>query len=130
MLVRKKISTKKLAIYISIIFFMISGAGFMLFKNKKLAVSKSTDVNLPTVFNNSAPAATPVVFKDNALGIGEVNNQTAAGPGQALDINKFNQSGGFNLDIFSSDKFKNLRANVFIIKESPELGKKNPFKPN
>jgi len=119
MLVQKKISIKKLAIYIFIIFFMISGTGFILYQNKKLTTRRSTNLNIPIVFNNSATAAPATA-----------NNQSAAGPGQALDINKINQSGGLNLNIFSSDKFKNLRKNTFIIKEQPELGKRDPFKPN
>lgn len=41
-----------------------------------------------------------------------------------------NQRGGLDLNIFFSDKFKNLRANMLIIKEPPEVGKRNPFKPN
>lgn len=73
---------------------MLGGAGFMLYKNKKLATSESTDVNLP------------------------------------LGINNNNQSAGFNLNIFSSAKFKNLRENSLIIKEPPETGKRDPFKPN
>lgn len=116
MLVRKKILIKKLAIYLAIIFFMLGGAGFMLYLNKKLAANKSTNVNSPIVFNNSAPAA--------------ANNQAAAEPSQVLDTNKLNQSGGFNLNIFSSDKFKNLRASTLLIKERSEVGKRDPFKPN
>ena len=98
---------------------MISGVGFMLYKNKKPTVSQSINVNLPTMFNNQTPAA-----------IIGTNNQAAAGISQVSDINKINQDGGFNLNIFSSDKFKNLLANTFIIKESPATGKRNPFKPN
>jgi hypothetical protein len=119
MLVQKKISTKKLAVYISIIFFMISGAGFMLYQNKKLAVRKLKNINAPIVFNNSAFVA-PVA----------VDNKTGAEPTQNLDMSKINQSGSLDLNIFSSDKFKDLRANTFFIKEQPEMGKRDPFKPN
>lgn len=120
MLVLKKISIKKLAIYISIIFLMASGTGFMLYQNKKLTIRKPADINAPAVFNNYAPAA----------GTGEINDQAAVEPDQVSDISKINQSGGLDLSIFSSDKFKNLRENIFIVKEQPEVGKKNPFKPN
>lgn len=111
MLVQKKISAKKSAIYIFIIFFMMSGAGFMLYQNKKLAARPLTNVNQPVSFNNAAPEAA----MSEASQASAINNK---------------QSGGLNLDIFSSDKFKNLRANVFIVKEPPEVGKRNPFKPN
>lgn len=130
MLVQKKISTKKLVISILIIFFMICGTGFMLYQNKKLTTRKLTNVNAPIVFNNSVPAAPAAAQEDNALGTGGVDNQAAAEPSQILDINKASQSGGLNLNIFSSDKFKNLRANTSIIKEQIEVGKRDPFKPN
>ncbi len=129
MLVQKAISTKKLAISIAIIFFMIGGTGFMLYQNKKLTANKSAKVNAPMVFNNAVPGA-GATASSSALGAGGVNNQAAAEPGQALNINKINQGGGLNLNIFSSDKFKNLRANTFLIKEQPEVGKRDPFKPN
>lgn len=48
-------------------------------------------------------------------------------PSEAIDNN---QRGGLDLNIFFSDKFKNLLANMLIIKEPPEVGKRNPFKPN
>lgn len=119
MLVQKKISTKKLAVSLTIIFFMIGGTGFMLYQNKNLTANKSANINAPIVFNNSAPAVAATA-----------NNQAVAEPSQTIDINKINQSGGLNLNIFSSDKFKNLRANMFFIKERPEMGKRDPFKPN
>lgn len=123
MLVQKAISTKKLAISVAIILFMISGTGFMLYQNKKLTTNKPTNVNAPMVFNNAVTGAvTPVV--------GAPATGAAAGTGQALDMSKLNQAGGLNLSIFASDKFKNLRANTFLIKEPPEVGKRDPFKPN
>jgi len=125
MLVQKAISTKKLAISIAIIFFMICGTGFMLYQNKKLTTNKSTNVNAPMVFNNFMPSAGAIAPKSDAAPAGG-----AIDSGQAVDANKINQSGGLNLNIFSSDKFKNLRANTFLIKEQPEVGKRDPFKPN
>lgn len=110
---------KKLATYISIIFLMVCGTGFMLYQNKKLTAYKPTNINAPIVFNNPEPAAPAAV-----------NNQAAAGSDQAKNINKINQSGGLNLNIFLSDKFKNLRTNASLIKEQPEVGKRDPFRPN
>ena len=119
MLVQKKISTKKLVIYLAIIFFMVSGAGFMLYQSKKLTAGKTTEINAPIVFNNSVPVASTTA-----------GNQAAAGPSQISDMNKANQNGGLDLSIFSSDKFKMLRENMFLVKEPPEAGKRDPFKPN
>ena len=90
----------------------------MLYQNKKLTARKSTNVNPPMVFNNAAPGAAAA------------NGQPVGGTGQALEINKLNQSGGLNLNIFSSDKFKNLRANTSLTEEQPAVGKRDPFKPN
>ncbi len=118
MLVQKAISTKKLAVSVAIIIFMVGGTGFMLYQNKKLTTSKATNVNPPMVFNNAVP------------GTAVANDQPAGDTGQALEINKLNQSGGLNLNIFSSDKFKNLRANTSLVEEQPAVGKRDPFKPN
>ncbi|MBI4779517.1 hypothetical protein HY797_03655 [Candidatus Falkowbacteria bacterium] len=119
MLVQKKISTKKLTIYLAIISLMISGMGFMLYQNKKLTSRKTTNVNPPIVFNDSAPAKSAAA-----------NNQTGEEKTQNFGADKAELDGGFNLNIFSSDKFKNLQANAFIIKDQPETGKRDPFKPN
>lgn len=128
MLVRKKISTKKLAIYIAVVSFMIGGAGFMILQNRKLTSSRPVNVNLPPTANNAA-LAVPGPPLNNALEIADVHNQTAAMPGSALSNNRQNV-GSFNLNIFSSDKFKNLLASIFIAKEPAEAGKRDPFKPN
>jgi hypothetical protein len=119
MLVQKKISPKKLAIFIFIIFFMICGTGFMLYQNKQLTTRKITNINDPMVFNNAMPGAVAIV-----------PGSDIPGAGQAVDINKINRSGGLDLNIFSSDKFNNLRKNTFIVKDQTEVGKRDPFKPN
>jgi len=119
MLVQKKITTKKLAIYISTIFFMIMGTAFMLYQNNKLTAHKSTGVNVPIVFDN--PVSGAAIFD---------NQEATAEPSQTLDINKISQNGGLNLNIFSSDKFKNLQANKFLVKEQSETGKRDPFSSN
>lgn len=121
MLVLKKISVKKLAIYLAIIFFMIGGIGFMLLQNKNSAPDQPANVSQLLVTNNSAPDVSAV----------KVNTMAGVGSGQTLDINKNYQSvGDLNLNIFSSDKFKNLLANVFIFRDGSEVGKRDPFKPN
>jgi len=119
MLVQKKISMKKLAIYLAIIFFMLGGTVFMLYKNKNLTTRQSTNVNIPVILDNSALVAPATA-----------DNQAATGTGQALNVNNFKQKSGLDLNIFSSDKFKNLQENVFIINQQTEVGKRDPFKPN
>ena len=125
---QKKISTKKLVISVLIIFFMISGTGFMLYKNKSLTSRKTTAVNAPTMLNNPAPAVSGAK-PGQAIGTDGANNQ-AAGENQIIGINKINQDRTLNLSIFSSDKFKTLEAGAPVTKEQPEVGKRNPFKPD
>jgi len=124
MLLQKKISSKKLAISLATIFFMICGTGFMLYKNKQLTASKVINDNSSIVFDNPGPDAETIVPGDDAL-----LADPAADSGQTAQINKIDQGSGLDLNIFSSDKFKNLRANMFTVKEQIEVGKRDPFKP-
>jgi hypothetical protein len=136
MLVQKKISTKKLAIYVSIIFFMLCGTGLMLYQNKKLTTHNPTNINLPIILDNPIPLAVATTTQENVVKINNIgdinqaNNQPAVDPAQPLNIKNINQGGGFDLNIFSNDKFKSLQENAFIIKDQPEVGKRDPFKPN
>jgi hypothetical protein len=132
MLAIKKIPIKKLIIYISIIFFMICGSAFMLYKNNQLTAYRVVSVNDPVVFNNFAPVTTTATTtaSSSSLEVEKINNQTITEPSQTLNKNNINQNSDFDLNIFSSDKFKNLQETVFIIKEQPEVGKRDPFKPN
>jgi len=130
MLTQKKIPTKKLAIYISIIFFMVGGTGFMLYKNKNLTAHKLTNVNSPIVFNNPIPVTSIELSKNNTVGTNGANNLAVPDSGQLMGVADISQNGGFNLNIFSNEKFKNLRENIFLFKEQPEVGKRDPFKPN
>jgi len=95
---------------------MILGSVFVLYQNKKLTTYKITNINNPIALDNSASVATPAA--------------SAIATPQASNANNINKNSDFNLDIFSSDKFKNLRETTFIIKEQPEVGKRDPFKPN
>lgn len=125
-------SAQKSAAYALIIFLMIAGVAFMLYQNKRLTASRPVQpVNLNQPAGSKLAPATPALAPlDSALGTGAISNQTAAESNQILDMNKNDQAGDFDLTIFSTDKFKNLRANMFIIKEPTEVGKRNPFKPN
>jgi len=119
MLVKKELSIKKLMIYFSIIFFMIGGTGFMVYKNKQITAPREANVNIPMVFDNNVPNTGAQV---------PASDSKVVNLGQIIDKNSKN--GSLDLDIFSSDKFKNLQASEFIIKEQLEVGKRNPFQPN
>ncbi len=120
MLALKKISTKKLAIYFFIIFFMICGSIFMLYQNKKLTAYKVTTINAPTLLNNQAKVGNSATSSLITV------NKTASTTNQNINFN----NSDFDLSIFSTNKFKNLQETQFIIKSQPETGKRDPFKPN
>lgn len=91
----------------------------MLYQNKKSA-------NQPPVADDQArpdeliapqePLASPL--------------KAEAEPSQPIQADKIKNNKAFNLTIFSSEKFKELKKNALINQESLILGKKNPFKPN
>ncbi|MFA5359875.1 MAG: hypothetical protein WC349_02875 [Patescibacteria group bacterium] len=123
MLVLKKISTKKLIIYIAVIIFMILGTMFMLYQNKKLTEYK---INNPNTSATSSDVAN--ILSGDSGNIEVSNNQKADEFNKAAK--KLKQNSDFNLDIFSNDKFKNLQESTFIIKTQSEVGKRDPFNPN
>ena len=122
MLVLKKISIKKLAVYISIIVVMLGGTGFMLYQNKKLTDRKSFVIDNPARYDEIMKAG--VVIDESKIAPAL---PSAAVPKAAVKI-KNNQ--GFDLTIFSSEKFKELKANILIVQEKLGLGKRDIFKPN
>jgi len=120
MLILKKISTKKLIIYITVIIFMILGTILMLYQNKKLTEYKINNLNISTGLSDAT---------DVSLGnLGVSNNQKVDEFNRAAK--KLKQNSDFNLDIFSNDKFKNLQESTFVIKAQSEVGKRDPFNPN
>lgn len=128
MLVLKKISIKKLTIYVSIIVLMLAGAGLMLYQNQRLTSRKPSTI--------ADPARLDQFITIEAAGPGSATApktplaappQASAEPGQPLTPGKINK--GIDTIIFSSEKYKELKENVLIIQESSSLGKTNPFKP-
>lgn len=127
MLVLRRISVKKLAIYISIIIVMVGGSGFMLYQNKKLT-SPNPVVSNPPAVNSLLMNVETVVPADQAE-----TNQPATGNktlNQPLNMEKIKSNGGLDLTIFDSEKFKALQENIIIPAEQIGVGKRNPFKPN
>lgn len=127
MLVLKKISVKKLAIYISIIILMLAGTGFMLYQNRKLVANKPGVVANPAQFNNLPLAEISLSTSTEAQNFPpKADNQ----PDEPLDMNKIKNNGGFDLTIFASKKFQELKENIIISQEQSVAGKRDPFKPN
>jgi hypothetical protein len=122
MLVLKKKSIKKLAVYISIIVAMFGGTGFMLYQNKKLTDRKSVIIDNPARYDEIMKAG--VVAAEIKIA---PTPPSAAPPKAAVKI-KNNQ--GFDLTVFSSEKFKELKENILIVQEKLGLGKRDIFKPN
>lgn len=122
MLVLKKISIKKLAVYVSIIIVMLGGTGFMLYQNKKLTDKKSVIIDNPARYDEIMKAG--VVVAESKIA---PSQPAAAAPKAAV---KIKNNKGFDLTIFSSEKFKNLKSNVLIVQEKLGLGKRDIFKPN
>lgn len=104
MLVAKKMSTPKTAIYIGVIILMLSSTIWVIYANRR-----ST---------GPAPA--------NALDSFQLDNSAAT----AADMAKVKNNGEFDLSIFRSEKYSQLRENVIVPESAPVTGKRDPFKPN
>lgn len=127
MLVLKKMTVKKIAIYFSIICIMLGGTGLMLYQNYKLTNNRAGVINAPAQYNAlmqtgaAGPAAPPPAA---------IQPAPAAGS-QPVDVNKpKNNSGGLDITIFSSEKFKALKENAIASQEDPDMGKRDPFQPD
>jgi hypothetical protein len=124
MLVLRKISTKKLAIYISIIILMTIGSGLMLYQNKKITQPEPV-INQSQVI---MPETEEIVANDQA-GNDQIKPENTT-PTEPVNTEKINDDGVFDLQIFSSEKYKSLKENVLIPRPPATKGKANPFKPN
>ena len=140
MLVLKKMTVKKIAIYFAVICAMLGGTGFMLYQNYKLTNNQTGIVNMPANYNAAmtggpAGGGAPTVAAPTAA-VPLADTQPASAPGgkvaptQPLDINKLKNNGGLDLTIFSNEKFKALKENAIAAGDQPETGKRDPFQPN
>lgn len=130
MLVRKKISAKKLAIYIFIIVLMLGGIGFVLYRNSLLPGLKPSALDNPAPNGNALAAGVAVPGDQAALDQSSADPlKTGASSGQPLGASKINNQ-GIDLTIFSNEKFKALEENILIYQADPALGKINIFAPN
>lgn len=131
MLVLKKMSTKKMAIYVFIIVVMVGFTGFLLYQNLRSADSGSLPANTAQL-----PDALPGAGAAD-LGGGTAPNQPAISqlpavnnPAQPPEIGKISNNGNLDLTILESEKYKALKENVLIPRERAGKGKRDPFKPN
>lgn len=128
MLVLKKLSVKKLMIYLAIIIVMLGGTGFMLYQNQKLTNRKPLVLDDPTKYDKFMEAGIAATGSGAApLADPLKANATSSQP---LDINKVKNNKGIDATIFSSEKFQALKENTLIIQENSGLGKRDLFKPN
>lgn len=121
MLVLKKISTRKLTIYVLIIVLMTGGTGLMLYQNQRLTGEQPIAVDDLARYDKFMPVGTALP------GIGTTTNQRIVDP---LGANKIKNNQGIDLTIFSLEKFKALEANIIIPQADSGLGKRDLFKPN
>ncbi len=125
MLALKKISPKKLAVYVSIMVLMLGGTGYMLYLNNSLSNKKPLIIDSPAQFTNFVPG--PELLGPT---IKPPAKTELAAPGASLNAGQIKKTAGLDIGIFSSEKFKELKQNVLIQQEQPAPGKRDPFKPN
>lgn len=131
MLALKKISTKKLAIYVFIIVLMLAGSGFMLYQNQNLTKRKSFAIDGSTRSDKFMTAEIAVPGGQAAPNQPLADPlKTEAEPSRPPAADKIKNNQAIDLTIFSSDKFKELKENVLIPQEDSGLGKRNPFQPD
>lgn len=131
MLVLKKISTKKLVIYIFIILLMIGGTVFSLYQNQGSTNNKSLIFDNPAQPGDFMTAGVIVPGGQAAPGRSLVSPlKTGAESGQPLQASKIKNNKGIDLTIFFSEKFKGLEKNIIVNQENSGLGKRDLFKPN
>lgn len=127
MLVLKRASTKKMAVYVSIIVLMLGGTGFMIYQNKKLTVVQpsANDIIIRPEIEAILPSGKTELEKKAAESL-----KTEAESSRPIDADKIKNNRGFDLSIFLSKKFQELKKNILIIQQGSGLGKSDPFKPN
>ena len=95
-------SAKKTATYICIIILMLLSTAWVIYSNRK----------------PSAPKPAAVILSTSQIG------EAAS---IVTDMAKIKSNGGFDLSIFSSEKYLKLQKNVVIPEEQPITGKRDPF---
>jgi len=130
MLAQKKLSQKKLSVYIGIIVLMLCGTALMLYQNKKLTSPRIVTADDPTRYRSLEPAQEAALPESvpPADTAGAAPAPAKSSPTAEITIPEKN--GGLDLTIFRSDKFKQLKANQPINQIQAEVGKRDPFKPN
>jgi hypothetical protein len=121
-------STKKLAIYISIIVLTVGGTIFMLYQNRQPSGQSVLPVDN---LEQSLSAESMVSGGEATPGQGFSNQGGAAGqPNQSLSASEIKDGSEIDLSIFGSKKFRALKENILISQEAVKPGKRNPFQPD
>jgi hypothetical protein len=106
MLVQKRMSTKKLAVYLSILLLTLGAIGLVLYLNRNIAVSEPANEN------------------SGAVDLLQESETAITGNGAAANQPMFDPA------IIDSEKFKALEESVVIPPKQTVTGKRDPFKPN
>ena len=106
MLVLKRLSVKKLIIYISVIALTVGATGFILFKNQAVIAPGSLDDQLQTAENLNLPAV------------------------QLPEADKVISTGEIDFNMFKTEKFKALKKSDLLSQDETVRGKRDPFKSN
>jgi hypothetical protein len=131
MLALKKISIKKLAIYVSVIVLMLGGTGFMLYQNQRLTNGQASAIGDPARYNEFMAGRVVIPGGEAAPSQALIDPLKAeVKPSQPLEASKVINNQGIDLTIFSNEKFQELKENILIPQEDSGLGKRDPFKPN
>ncbi|GEM_PF-4247566 len=128
MLAQKEMPKKKLIIYICIIAFMLLGTAFMLFLNNRQTRPSLITGEDPTMPNAIVPITENAIAGDSLPAAALTQTPAAAAPAEQIGTGK--NSAGFDLTIFTSEKFKRLKASQPVSQTAAEVGKRDPFKPN
>ncbi len=119
MLAIKGLKKSKLILYLIIIFVMLGGSIFIIYKNMVLttpAENQTVDVYNYEALDEGADGA--------------VNEDNATGANESISVQKKPVAAGIiDLSLLSDAKFKSLKENSVEQEEAISSGRKNPFTP-
>jgi hypothetical protein len=108
----KKISSKKIAVYLLSVAVIITSVGAVIYQNRSLPSPEQPLANSNPPDTNDTPV-------DSQPPVNQPTNTNQIKNGNVIDSS-----------IFNSEKFKELKENGISAPADSEAGKKNPFSPN
>ena len=131
MLVPKKMSTKKIAVYLAIIILMVGSTGAMLLQSQKPVGRKFLPDDKAARGDKFMPPEDAVPSGETASTMPAANQLPAdKNMNQLSDASQIKNGSESDLSIFQSEKFKALKENVLIYQTQSSPGKRNPFAPD